>query len=92
MVYQKIVCPYCGSDQVVKNGLQKTGKQRLLCKNSECKHKTFQLEYTNQASRPGTKEKIIDMVMNGSGTRDTGRVLHVSPNTVTAVLKKQKNL
>jgi transposase-like protein len=76
---------------VVKNGKQSNGKQRLLCKNPECEHKTFQLEYTNNASRPGTKEKIIDMVMNGSGTRDTGRVLHVSPNTVTAVLKKQKN-
>jgi transposase-like protein len=91
MVYEKILCPYCKSENVVKNGTQSNGKQRLLCKNPECKHKTFQLEYTNNASRPGTKEKIIDMVMNGSGTRDTGRVLHVSPNTVTAVLKKQKN-
>ena len=30
--------------------------------------------------------------MNGGGTRDTGRVLGISPNTVTAVLKKRKNL
>ncbi|MDR3088264.1 MAG: hypothetical protein LBU39_00390, partial [Desulfobulbaceae bacterium] len=29
--------------------------------------------------------------MNGSGTRDTGRVLNVSKDTVTSVLKKQKN-
>ena len=92
MVYEKIVCPYCKSEHVVKNGTQKNGKQRLLCKNPECKHKTFQLEYQNNASRPGTKEKIVEMAMNGSGTRDTGRVLHISPNTVTAVLKKQKNL
>lgn len=92
MVKIPIRCPYCGSEQVSKNGTQKNGKQRLLCKNPECIHKTFQLEYTNNASRPGTKEKIIEMAMNGSGTRDTGRVLHVSPNTVTAVLKKQKNL
>jgi len=33
----------------------------------------------------GTKEKIIDMAMNGAGTRDTGRVLRISPNTVTDV-------
>ena len=92
MVYEKILCPYCKSDKVVKYGKNSTGKQRMMCKNPECKHKTFQLEYKNNASRPGTKEKIIDMAMNGSGTRDTGRVLKISPNTVTAVLKKKKNL
>ena len=40
----------------------------------------------------GKKEKISDMTMNGAGTRDTGRVLRISPNTVTGVLKKRKNL
>ncbi len=63
-----------------------------MCKNKECAHKTFQLEYKNNASRPGMKEKMVEMVMNGSGTRDTGRVLKVSKDTVTAVLKNQKNL
>ena len=92
MVYEKILCPYCRIDDVVKYGKNSTGKQRMLCRNSECRHKTFQLEYSNNASKPGVKEKIIDMVMNGSGTRDTGRVLKISPNTVTAVLKKQKDL
>jgi len=92
MVYEKVLCPYCKSDNVVKNGRNSTGRQRMMCRNSECKHKTFQLEYSNNASKPGVKEKIIDMVMNGSGTRDTGRVLKISPNTVTAVLKKQKDL
>ena len=92
MVYEKVLCPYCKSDNVVKNGRNSTGRQRMMCRNSECKHKTFQLEYSNNASKLGVKEKIIDMVMNGSGTRDTGRVLKISPNTVTAVLKKQKDL
>lgn len=87
-----VKCPYCGSEEVVFYGRNSTGKQRMLCKNQECPHKTFQLEYTNNASIPGTKEKIIEMVMNGSGTRDTGRVLGVSKDTVTAILKKQKNL
>ena len=62
----------------------------MMCQNHECSHKTFQLEYSNNASKPETKQRIIDMVMNGSGTRDTGRVLKISPNTVTSVLKKQK--
>ncbi len=50
------------------------------------------MEYKNYASKPGMKEKIVIMVMNGAGTRDTGRVLGVSKDTVTATLKKQENL
>ncbi len=92
MAIVKVKCPYCGSEEVVLYGKSSTGTQRYLCKNKECAHKTFQLEYKNNASKPGMKEKIVDMVMNGAGTRDTGRVLGVSKDTVTAVLKKQENL
>lgn len=88
----KVKCPYCGSEEVSLYGKNSTGRQRYLCRNKVCSHKTFQMEYKNHASRPGTKEKIVEMAMNGAGTRDTGRVLNVSPNTVTAVLKKQKSL
>ncbi len=91
MATVKVKCPYCGREGVVLYGKRKTGKQRYLCKNKECGHKTFQLKYKNNASKPGMKEKIVEMVMNGSGTRDTGRVLKVSKDTVTAVLKKRKN-
>lgn len=91
MVYIKVLCPHCGSDNVVLHGKNTNGKQRLLCRNEECSHKTFQLEYTYNAYNPGVKQQIIDMAMNGSGTRDTGRVLGVSKDTVTSVLKKQKN-
>ena len=73
-------------------GKNSTGRQRYLCRNKACRHKTFQLEYKNNACRPGTREKIVEMAMNGSGTRDTGRVLGISKDTVTAVLKKRKNL
>ncbi len=73
-------------------GKSSTGKQRYLCQNKECAHKTFQLEYKNNASKPGMKEKIVIMVMNGAGTRDTGRALGVSKDTVTATLKKQENV
>ena len=67
------------------------GDNGILCRNEGCRHKTFQMEYKNQACRPEVKEKIVEMVMNGSGTRDTGRVLKISPNTVTSVLKKREN-
>lgn len=91
MVYIKVLCPHCGSDDVVFHGKNSTGAQRLMCRNKECSKRTFQLEYKYNAYNPGVKQQIVEMAMNGSGTRDTGRVLGISKDTVTAVLKKQKN-
>ena len=91
MVYIKVLCPHCGSDDVVLYGKNTNGKQRLLCRNLKCHHKTFQLEYTYNACKPGIKQQVVDMALNGSGTRDTGRVLGISKDTVTSILKKQKN-
>ncbi len=58
-----------------------------------CKHcvKRFQLEYKNKACQQGIHTLIVDTVMNSSGTRDTDRVLGISKNTVTRVLKKTKD-
>lgn len=70
MATVKVKCPYCGSEEVVRYGKSSIGKQRYLCQNKECSHKTFQLEYKNNASKPGMTEKIVMMVMNGSGTRE----------------------
>ena len=92
MVYQTVKCPFCGSEDVGLYGKSKNGTQRYICHNDACSHKTFRLEYRNNACKPGAKDKIIEMVMNGSGTRDTGRVLKISPNTVTATLKKTGNM
>jgi transposase-like protein len=91
MVYIKVLCPYCASEDVVLYGKNTKGKQRLLCRNKDCSHKTFLLDYTYKAYEPGIKQKIVDMAQNGSGTRDTGRVLGISKDTVTSVLKKQQN-
>ena len=91
-VYIKVLCPNCNGDDVVLNGTSKSGKQRLLCRNAECSRRTFQLEYSYNAYKPGVKQQIVDMAQNGSGTRDTGRVLGVSKDTITATLKKQKSL
>lgn len=88
----KVKCPYCKSDKISLYGKNAKGKQRYLCKNTECKRKTFILEYTYNACKPYVKETAFKMIMNGSGTRDTGRVLKISPNTVTSILKKQKTI
>lgn len=45
-----------------------------LC-NTECSRSNFILDYTNCGYRPEVKEKIGEMVTNGSGIRDTARVL-----------------
>jgi len=39
---------------------------------------------------PGVKQQIIEMALNGSGIRDTARVLKVSPTTVLTTLKKKR--
>lgn len=92
MAIIEVTCPYCGTDKVVKYGKGKTGAQRYKCRNEECHRKIFQLEYVKNAFKPGCKETIVEMAMNNSGVRDTGRVLKISPSTVISVLKKQKNL
>ena len=87
---QKIRCIYCESEKVTYNGKNRTGRQRMLCNNEKCEHRTFQLEYKNKGSKPEVKEKILEMAINGAGVRDTGRVLGVSVSTVIKVLKKLK--
>ncbi len=88
MVYEKLRCPYCKSEKIVRYEKSKSGKQKYKCCNETCSHKIFQMEYQYKACEPGMKERIIQMVMNGSGTRDTGRVLGIDKDTVTSVLKK----
>jgi len=38
----------------------------------------FQLTYTYEARKPGVKDKIVGMAFNGSGVRDTARVLNIT--------------
>jgi insertion element IS1 protein InsB len=89
MVLIPVLCPHCQSDQVIKGGTTKTGKQRYRCQNADCSHYSFVLHPTYQAHRPEVKAQIIDMALNGSGIRDTARVLKISPTTVINELKKR---
>jgi transposase-like protein len=45
------------------------------------------VEYPNTGFLQEVKNQIVDMARNGSGIRDTARVLNVSPTTVIATLK-----
>ena len=83
--YQIIRCSHCAGTNLQKNGKSLEGTQRWYCK--DC-GKYFRLEYRYNACKKGVKEEIITMTLNSSGVRDIGRVLHISKNTVTSVLKK----
>ena len=89
MILIAVKCPACGSTDVVKYGRQANGEQRYRCNHAACERKIFLLHYDQKARRPEVKKKILDMALNGSGIRDTARVLGISPVTVIKELKKQ---
>ena len=89
-VWIAVKCPYCQSTNVVKNGKSKQGKQRYRCQNTECLRSSFILDYSNRGYQPEVKQKIGEMVTNGSGIRDTARVLKISASTVMSELKKNR--
>ena len=82
-------CPSCDGDTVVKRGNTDRSKQRYLCQNEACSYHTFLVDYTNRGYLPSVKRQIIDLTMNGSGVRDTARVLSISTDTVIGELKKR---
>ncbi len=89
MVLEPIRCPNCGSVNVGKHGKTTNGKQRFICKESDCQEKTFIRDYSVKGHLPEVKQKIIEMAVNGSGVRDTARVLGISTATVINELKKR---
>jgi transposase-like protein len=74
---------------VVKHGRSEESKQRYKCRNSECGRSTFIRDYVDRGYLPEVKQQIVDMAVNGSGIRDTARVLQISPTTVIETLKKR---
>ncbi len=87
-------CPRCGGCHIKKNGTTLQGKQRYRCKICSKTFKIcsktflFALSYSYRAYIPLVRELIVPMALNGSGIRDTARVLSLSPTTVLGVLRK----
>lgn len=86
-----IKCPHCGSEKVSKNGHNRTGKQVYRCNNPECNHYSFVEEYTNKAYDPEVRKQVLKLAIDCTGTRATGRILGISKDSVTSILKKQKD-
>ena len=89
MVLRPVLCPHCHSDHVIKGGKTKAGQQRYKCQNADCPCYSFQLDLLYKGRVPAIKAQIVDMRLNGSGSRDTVRVLQISPTTVINELKKK---
>ncbi|MEP0925117.1 IS1-like element transposase [Leptolyngbya sp. ST-U4] len=88
MVLEPVLCPACHGSDVVKHGRSSEGKQRYKCRNADCSRSTFIRDYSYRGYLPEVKQQIADMAVNGSGIRDTARVLSISPTTVIEELKK----
>ena len=58
----------------------------------DCPRHIFLLHYQNQGRLPAVKQQMVDMALNGSGIRDTARVLRVSPTTVINTLKQKSQV
>ncbi|MBD1849502.1 IS1 family transposase, partial [Cyanobacteria bacterium FACHB-502] len=75
MVLEPVLCPACHGSDVVKHGRSSEGKQRYKCRNADCSRSTFIRDYSYRGYLPEVKQQIADMAVNGSGIRDTARVL-----------------
>ena len=91
MITFVLYCPNCQGTDIVKHGKSPEGKQRYKCRETACDGRTFILDYAYPGQSRLVKKQILDMALNGSGIRDTARVLHISPSTVIRELKKKSH-
>ncbi len=59
MVLIPVRCPHCNSNDIKRNGTSANGKQRYICCNEECSHKTFVECYTYNAYDPSIRSRIF---------------------------------
>lgn len=71
-------------ENVRKNGHSTSGHRRYQC--TDFRH-TFQTDYSMKGSEAVLHEKIVAMAMNGSGCRETSRVLGIRLNMELRYLK-----
>ena len=85
MVSVPVQCPHCQSTEVIKAGKQPNGTQRSQCHNEQCTRCIFLRQYQDRGRVLEIRHQVVDMAINGSGIRDTARVLRISPTTVIAI-------
>src|SRR5262245_34332661 len=85
MITLVLHCPYCDGVDIVRHGTSPQGKQRYRCREKLCQGRTFLLDYAYPCQSQHVKNQMVDLALNGSGIRDTARVLHVSTRTCSGL-------
>jgi transposase-like protein len=82
-----LLCPYCGSDNLVRNGHASNGKQKYRCKacNKQSRENPAPNGYTEER-----REEIIRSYQERSSLRGLTRTFGVARNTVKDWLKKKE--
>ena len=92
MVYVHVYCPDCRCIDVVQYGTQRSGVPRYRWNNTDGPRPIFLLQYQNPGHLHAVKQRLVDRAFHGSGSRETARVLGVSPTTVIDTIKKKEPL
>ena len=82
-------CPPCQGTDRVRQGKTPLGKPRYRCRETSGQGGTFRLDDSYPGQSPHINEQSVAMAMHASGIRDTARLLHISPTTVSKELKKR---
>ncbi len=90
--YVEVRCPSCDSLEVNKAGFNHHRVRRYRCVNDGCIANYFMLKYRYKAYQPGVKQQVVEMAINGSGIRDTSRVLKISKTTVLSTIKSKGSM
>ena len=85
MVTITVYCPYCGSDEMIRNGHAPNGKQKYLC--HKCNRRSRENPTPNVYSEE-KKEEIVRAYEERSSLRGLERIFGVSRPTVIKWLKK----
>ncbi|MGI4733918.1 MAG: IS1-like element transposase [Janthinobacterium lividum] len=86
MVLAAVQCLACQQPEAIyRHGKTRDGRQRYQCVTCQ---RTSQFPYQQQVYEPGTRARILDIALNGSGIRDTARAMDIGPQKVMGKLKK----
>ena len=83
-------CPHCRGSEVVNYGTASNGKARYRCQQGATCGRTFRRTYASPGCMPEVKQQRVERRLNGSGRRDSARVLQGGPTTVITELKKKR--
>jgi DNA invertase Pin-like site-specific DNA recombinase len=74
-----------------KTGTTKRGNKFIIVGTANVPIVILLRNILNNAYKPEIRIQVLKMAVDYTGTRATGRILGISKDTVTAILKKTKN-